>query len=431
MQHYPLLMFFAALLNFIWIFAVVWNFTIAIEQAISIKTKPGSWDSDEIICERYGVPLVSGFYGVGCWALWLLIVISVIISKTFMAEDDPHDRWGHIFNLNINLIGAFAYPFVASIDVLAKMHTYFSDDEVSERDMARFDAPVVVIWEGMVLVPLIMVACVVSSIRHDSPRLPSIFSLAFLIYLILINKLIELRYCRVGWSSYANVVIAMPYHQSFDRPQSALAMKHTDFACQFRGVGSEKYGSLPFFPIGLFTDPPLIVEIAVKLGLFGIPTPFAPMLDISQLADEYLMPTLHALYCDHGIFILLARVYIHGLTIGLVIALQIFQLARLIFVTGLPPDYRAMGLPDLVGQQLSFTREIYHLMLCATLFWLVLQLAVDIYLNFIFMCIKPTSLVPITDSKITDLDQITALIINGVLVLVFSMGGILNICPRA
>lgn len=178
-----------------------WIALISIAQALDSSLSPEATagdSSDAAVRERYGIPLVSGLYGIGSWAAWILVVTATLVDKLFVTEKDTPENNAHIWGADLNLAGAFAYPVIASIDILANMHRYFDDDVVVEQDMARMDAPLVALREGIVLGSFILVARSLSSTasKHRSPRLSLWFSALFLIYLLAVNNVYELRYCR-------------------------------------------------------------------------------------------------------------------------------------------------------------------------------------------------------------------------------------------
>lgn len=158
----------------------------------------------------YGVDLVSSFYGPGSWAAWLLLALSTFLDKIFEVERENETGKSHILGVDLNLAGAFAYPIIAAIDILAHSHRYFNDDVVSERDVASVDAALVVLREGMSLGILLFLTCVVRIIRGFSSK-PAVFSGLASIFLLAVNKIFELRFARFGAWSYVNVVHMMPF----------------------------------------------------------------------------------------------------------------------------------------------------------------------------------------------------------------------------
>ncbi len=211
----------------------------------------------------YGVDLVSSFYGPGIWGAWLLVVLSTFLDKIFGVEQENEPGMFYILGADLNLASAFAYPIIAAIDILAHSHRYFNDDVVSERAVASVDAALVVLREGMSLGALLFLTCVVRIRRGFSPR-PAVFSDLALIFLLVVNKVFELQYCRFGAWSYVNVVLMMPFgHRKF-YPESALASKYSGFGSTFRNEPKDGLFGIPFFDIGVLINPGLQTEVGVK-----------------------------------------------------------------------------------------------------------------------------------------------------------------------
>lgn len=208
----------------------------------------------------YGVDLVSSFYGPGSWGAWLLIVLSTFIDKIFEVDRENETEKSHILGIDLNLAGAFAYPIIAAIDILAHSHRYFNDDVVSERDVASVDAALVVLREGMVLGALLFLTCVVRIIRGFSSK-PAVVSGLASGFLLVVNKIFELRYCRFRAWSYVNVVLMMPFGHQKHYPESALASKYLGFGDAFR---NDPRDGLPFFAIGAYLNPGLLLEVLTK-----------------------------------------------------------------------------------------------------------------------------------------------------------------------
>lgn len=66
-------------------------------------------------------------------------------------------------------------------------------------------------------------------------------------------------------------------------------------------------------------------------------------------------------------------------------------------------------------------KAISRLSFSITFLWLIYQVSLDILLNLVMMAVLPTTMVPISDPKLLDLDQLVAFIVGGALVLLFSI----------
>jgi hypothetical protein len=114
-----------------------------------------------------GIDNVSAFYGPGIWKPWLLLGASVLINKIFIVERDNEAENSHILGIDLNLASLFAYPIIAAVDISAHIHHYFDDSVMSNRDIGRIEASLIVLREGIVLGALLLVACTLKNTRES------------------------------------------------------------------------------------------------------------------------------------------------------------------------------------------------------------------------------------------------------------------------
>jgi hypothetical protein len=96
----------------------------------------------------------------------LLLVVSVLIKKIFIVERDNEAENSHIMGIDLNLASSLAYPIIAAADILAHIHHYFDDSAISNKDIGRIDASLVVLREGMLLGALLLVACTLRALGN-------------------------------------------------------------------------------------------------------------------------------------------------------------------------------------------------------------------------------------------------------------------------
>ena len=65
---------------------------------------------------KFGVDNVSGYYGPGAWGGWILLVLSCYINNIFSSIKDEASpsRNGHIWGIDLDLVGVFIYPMIAA-----------------------------------------------------------------------------------------------------------------------------------------------------------------------------------------------------------------------------------------------------------------------------------------------------------------------------
>lgn len=141
-----------------------------------------------------------------------MLVTSAIVDKFFTVEQDTANKNCHIYGLDINLVGSFAYPFIAAIDLSLHMHHFFNNSAVPDVDVARIDASLVALREGIVLGFFMLLACASSTrkSKHKIRGLVVYFSGTFVLLFLIINRLFDLGYCQFGWQSYIDGWVMMP-----------------------------------------------------------------------------------------------------------------------------------------------------------------------------------------------------------------------------
>lgn len=75
---------------------------------------PEEWEEGK----QFGIDKVSGFYGPGNWAAWLLTLGSCCLKRLRIKEKKPSDKFLHIVGLDMDPLLSYAYPIIAAIDIL-------------------------------------------------------------------------------------------------------------------------------------------------------------------------------------------------------------------------------------------------------------------------------------------------------------------------
>ena len=96
--------------------------------------------------DAFGISAVSGFYGPGAWLSWLLITASCVIDQAFAGSTTTSrgEKAAHIFGLDLNGGPATANPLVAAANLLSHMPSVVSGTFAPET-VARISAPLLVL----------------------------------------------------------------------------------------------------------------------------------------------------------------------------------------------------------------------------------------------------------------------------------------------
>jgi hypothetical protein len=114
--------------------SLVWTVISALTKNTTFREYAVGWPGEPNFTSEFGINEVSGFYGPGSWAAWMLTFASCFLARIFVDEKQTGEKWAHLLTLDINLVSAYAYPLVAAVDVLLHTRTkYWLGEEVSTR----------------------------------------------------------------------------------------------------------------------------------------------------------------------------------------------------------------------------------------------------------------------------------------------------------
>ncbi|KAL5315331.1 hypothetical protein ACEPPN_016198 [Leptodophora sp. 'Broadleaf-Isolate-01'] len=127
----------------------------------------------------YGIDRVSGYYGPGSWAAWLLTAAACCIDRLFRkpkAVDRIESSARRSFaGMDVNIIGVYSYPIIAGVDLLQRTRHDF-DSEESAIEMGCLSASLVVLKIGTELGVLLASICLRRWGEHGVDKAPAIFS---------------------------------------------------------------------------------------------------------------------------------------------------------------------------------------------------------------------------------------------------------------
>ncbi|KAG4433859.1 hypothetical protein IFR05_010645 [Cadophora sp. M221] len=133
--------------------------------------------SDSI--DLYAIDRVSGYYGPGIWAAWLLTVTACCIDTLFRKPKSVDRREGWVrrsfAGMDTNIIGVYSYPIIAGVDLLRRTRHDFNT-EGSSFEIGCLSASLVVFKMGTGLGVLLASICLRRWGEHGIDRAPAIFS---------------------------------------------------------------------------------------------------------------------------------------------------------------------------------------------------------------------------------------------------------------
>lgn len=143
----------------------------------------------------YGLKNVSGFYGPGSWAAWLLTLLSCCLNRLFRSQQKRShgERLKHAFAIDLDLVAAFGYPLIASVDLILRLHSYRQDTDFKSH-MACMAAAHAVIRVGTGPSFVLALLCFVGWINGVSRYWSAIFGVCSTMLIICANVAFDLFY---------------------------------------------------------------------------------------------------------------------------------------------------------------------------------------------------------------------------------------------
>ncbi|KAK0117529.1 hypothetical protein ONS95_011869 [Cadophora gregata] len=137
--------------------------------------------SEELIAE-YGIDKVSGFYGPGSWAAWLLTTMACCIDQLFNRRPRVDLPQGRLLNsksgMNINLIAVYSYPLIAGVDLLWRSSQHDFSKEASSIEIGCIAASLTVLRMGAGLGTLLSIFCIRRQVIHPTSLVSVILTIA-------------------------------------------------------------------------------------------------------------------------------------------------------------------------------------------------------------------------------------------------------------
>lgn len=143
----------------------------------------------------YGLQNVSGFYGPGSWAAWLLALLSCCLNRLFRSQEKRSHgtRLTYAFVIDLDLVAAFGYPLMASVDLILRLHSYHQDPDFNSH-LACMAAAHAVIRIGTGPSFVLALLCFVGWINGVSRYWSAVFGAYSTLLIISANVAFDLLY---------------------------------------------------------------------------------------------------------------------------------------------------------------------------------------------------------------------------------------------
>lgn len=350
--------------SFIFVLSV---FAIAIKGLIWPITEQQLWPnpyfsvSDQYQDKLFGIDKVSGYYGPGGWAAWLLLVTSCCIDRGLGTEKSSDAKKAHLLGLDLNIVVAYLYPIATGVSFIQDIQLYLGDD-MTEDTMGTLAAQLVTMRTGASLGQGIALICLSGWMIGRTNGLTAIFSVVCSLFLPLLLRIFEIAYTGSKWPAVIRTFLLVP--------------------------GSGVKGSSIRQPLG----------------------------DIAKSFSRRYYRIIHLDFLEHlysGDVIWIRAMY-SNIFFGLfVLATGYWTIRRL------DPNSKIPTYADVIFA-LIFT------IFLGTVGWWIAQLYFEFMSTIVLLLTSTESTAPITPYKITDLDQMFALLASGIFVLIVSFGDLIS-----
>ncbi len=438
----------------------------------------------EAIDDLYDVAAVSSFYGSKAWLSWLFVLLFCLLSRCFEHDNFVNKR-AHIFGLDLNLISACAYPLIAAGNLLSNIEPIWRNN-VSLEKVTIIVAPLMVLRLFYATDALLLIAWLyVKGLRSTFFfRVATCFTVLVLPVWVVFDINSSLRFPteRFFYRRILNFIIVnlWAFSKIFLTGLLLLLLRYT------RGFQDKV---LPIFCVGISWTAAFVIQSIVdsrywfivwsehpsENGLFPGGKKYSELHAVFSLSqaelndaldngDQLINVTQTYVFNIHQardeatkfeggniwpfternlwlLWLLQANplkftIYLRDLaltyTLGFVILIALSM--GLVIVSLLYHDFVKPLQPLLRVHSALKTRNIYlSVILLSTSLWGVIfwfnpvMVVLDFLTRWVVAIARPGLFMPVTHVRWIDLNQMVALILNGVLSLLFSL---LEIGPR-
>ncbi|KAG4433860.1 hypothetical protein IFR05_010646 [Cadophora sp. M221] len=159
-------------------------YTLSILYIITVGlATPSTLTEDDIT--KYGIDKVSGFYGPGSWAAWLLTAASCCLSRLLRKPNSHSDTFPFqsTFMLDLDIVATFAYPCIAAADAILRLQ-HVSSDAFSNSDLGCIVTPMIVVKTGAGIGLLLATICTRNEKQKSGSGRSAVFTSLSALFLI-------------------------------------------------------------------------------------------------------------------------------------------------------------------------------------------------------------------------------------------------------
>jgi hypothetical protein len=193
--------------------SLLWIVISALVKNATSKEYVVRWPGRANFNSEFGISDVSGFYGPGSWAAWMLTFASCFLARIFVDEKQTGEKWAHLLTLDVNLVSAYAYPLVAAVDVLLHTRTiYWLGEEASSRYFGPMSASIAVLRTGAVFGAFLSIVLGLNWWRTRKHLRSLVFSCLLTAFFLVTINYFEIRYFDLEWGLWVpGLIPILPY----------------------------------------------------------------------------------------------------------------------------------------------------------------------------------------------------------------------------
>jgi hypothetical protein len=139
----------------------------------------------------------------------MLTILSCLVDPIFATEKPTEAKRSHMPGLDLNLVLAYAYPIVSSVDVLLHLKHYVSK-EASETDLGRLAASLTIFRTGSTLGLALWVICLKSWGDGRSSMRTVLYTTASALFLLISAKVFDLYYLDLDYRPWILAILMIP-----------------------------------------------------------------------------------------------------------------------------------------------------------------------------------------------------------------------------
>ncbi|KAH7381058.1 hypothetical protein BKA64DRAFT_685574 [Cadophora sp. MPI-SDFR-AT-0126] len=173
----------------------------------------------------YGIDGVSGFYGPGSWAAWLLTTLACCIERLFhrrQAINRPQkSTLSFKSGIDLNLVAVYSYPIIAGVDLLRRCRRYDFSSPAASSEIGCIAASLTVLRMGTGLGTLLSGLSIRKRVIHQTSLLPAVFTIGASSVLFVMSVTFEFILIGTRFQDFALNLFGLPGRKIQSNPPDA------------------------------------------------------------------------------------------------------------------------------------------------------------------------------------------------------------------